>query len=127
MAENEVKTDAASDVSTVAADTVDDNETVKLDTETASTDDVSATDTSEADTQPHIKTGLVKDENGNAAAFVRETYMMSGDDKRRWFVRMTCLFVFLISIVVAMLFALSWQFALVLVALLVVLLVNEKV
>ena len=127
MAENEVKTDAASDVSAVAADTVDDNETVKPDTEAASTDDVSTTDTSEADTQPHIKPGLVKYENGNAAAFVRETYMMSGDDKRRWFVRMICLFVFLISIVVAMLFALSWQFALVLVALLVVLLVNEKV
>ena len=127
MAENEVKTDAASDVSAVSADTVDDNETVKPDTEAASTDDVSITDTSESDTQPHIKPGLVKDENGNAAAFVRETYMMSGDDKRRWLVRMICLFVFLISIVVAMLFALSWQFALILVALLVVLLVNEKV
>ena len=127
MTENEVKTDAASDVSAVVTDTAYDNETVKPDTEAASTDDVSTTDTSEADTQPHIKPGLVKDENGNAAAFVRETYMMSGDDKRRWFVRMICLFVFLISIVVAMLFALSWQFALVLVALLVVLLVNEKV
>ena len=126
MAENENKTDTASD-STVVADTADDNATVKSDTEATSTDDVSTTDTSEADTQPHIKPGLVKDENGNAAAFVRETYMMSGDDKRRWFVRMICLFVFLISIVVAMLFALSWQFALVLVALLVVLLVNEKV
>ena len=127
MAENEVKTDAASDVSAVAADAVDDNEIAKSDTEAASTDDVSTTDTSEADTQPHIKPGLVKDENGNAAAFVRETYMMSGDDKRRWLVRMICLFVFLISIVVSMLLALSWQFALVLVALLVVLLVNEKV
>lgn len=127
MAENEVKTDAASDVSAVAADAVDDNEIAKPDTEAASTDDVSTTDTSEADTQPHIKPGLVKDENGNAAAFVRETYMMSGDDKRRWLVRMICLFVFLISIVVSMLLALSWQFALVLVALLVVLLVNEKV
>ena len=127
MAENEVKTDAASDVSAVVTDMADDNETAKPDTEAASTDDVSTTDTSEADTQPHIKPGLVKDENGNAAAFVRETYMMSGDDKRRWFVRMICLFVFLISIVVAMIFALSWQFALVLVALLVALLVNEKV
>lgn len=127
MAENEVKTDAASDVSVVVADTADDNETVKPYEEAASADDASTTDTSEADTQPHIKPGLIKDENGNAAAFVRETYMMSGDDKRRWLVRMICLFAFLISIVVSMIFALSWQFALILVALLVVLLVNEKI
>ena len=127
MAENEVKTDAASDVSAVVTDTADTKDTVEPDVEAAPTDDTSVDDASASDTQPHIKPGLVKDENGNAAAFVRETYMMSGDDKRRWLVRMICLFVFLISIVVAMLFALSWQFALVLVALLVVLLVNEKV
>lgn len=127
MAENEIKTDVASGVSAVAADTADDNETAKPDTASTSTDVASVADTSATEMQPHIKPGLIKDENGNAAAFVRETYMMSSDDKRRWLVRMICLFAFLISIVVSMIFALSWQFALILVALLVVLLVNEKV
>lgn len=114
-----MKQDTASDVSVDTADVADVNDTEAT--------DATSVETKRTDTQPHIKPGLVTDDDGNAAAFVRATYAMSSEDRRRWLVRMICLFVFLISIVVAMIFALSWQFALVLVALLVALLVNEKV